>query len=223
MMWPFQQNINPWWRHQMEPFSALLALCAGNSPVSGEFPAQRPVTRSFDVSFDLRLNKQLSKQSWGWWFETLWRSLWRHRNAKSWIAEETLAWPCKIIRHLQVQCWPGSGSVWSLSQAFNTLRLRQNGCHFTDIFKCILLNEKAWILLKISLKFVAKVQINNIPAWVQIMAWHWPGTSHYLNQWWLQYWWIYASLGLNELTVEVVNCMLTFQLVKYSFVHSSLC
>ena len=41
----------------METFSALLALCAGNSPVSGEFPAQRPVTRSFDVFFDLCLNK----------------------------------------------------------------------------------------------------------------------------------------------------------------------
>ena len=47
----------------MESFSALLAICAGNSPVSGEFPAQRPVTRSFDVFFDLRLNKRLSKQS----------------------------------------------------------------------------------------------------------------------------------------------------------------
>ena len=57
-----------WWRHQMETFSALLAICAGNSPVPGEFPAQRPVTRSFDVLFDLRLNKRLSKQSWGWWF-----------------------------------------------------------------------------------------------------------------------------------------------------------
>ena len=43
----------------MEAFSALLALCAGNSPAPGEFPAQRPVTRSFDVSFELRLNKQL--------------------------------------------------------------------------------------------------------------------------------------------------------------------
>ena len=51
-------------------FSALLALCAGNSPVTGEFLAQRPVTRSFDVFFDLRLNKPLSKQPWGWWFET---------------------------------------------------------------------------------------------------------------------------------------------------------
>ena len=69
-----------WWRHQMETFSALLAICAGNSPVPGEFPTQRPVTRSFDVYFDLRPNKRLSKQSWGWWFETLSCSLWRHRN-----------------------------------------------------------------------------------------------------------------------------------------------
>ena len=59
-------------------FSASLAICAGNSPVTGEFPAQRPVTRSFDVFFDLRQNKRLSKQSWGRWFETPLRSLWRH-------------------------------------------------------------------------------------------------------------------------------------------------
>ena len=43
----------PWWHHRMETFSALLAICAGNSPVPGEFPAKRPVTRSFDVFFDL--------------------------------------------------------------------------------------------------------------------------------------------------------------------------
>ena len=47
-----------WWRHQMETFSALLALCVGISPVPVEFLAQRPVTRSFDVFVDLRLNKQ---------------------------------------------------------------------------------------------------------------------------------------------------------------------
>ena len=70
------------WRHQMETFSALLAICAGNSPVSGELPPQRPVTRSFDVFFDLLLNKRLSKQSWRWWFETPCRSLWRHCNAQ---------------------------------------------------------------------------------------------------------------------------------------------
>ena len=40
------------------------------SPVTGEFPTRRPVTRSFDVFFHLCLNKRLSKQSWGWWFET---------------------------------------------------------------------------------------------------------------------------------------------------------
>ena len=39
-----------WWRHQMETFSALLAICAENSPVPGEFPTQRPVTRSFDIT-----------------------------------------------------------------------------------------------------------------------------------------------------------------------------
>ena len=47
----------------METFSALLAICAGNPPVTGEFPSQRPVTWSFDVFFDLHTNKQLSKQS----------------------------------------------------------------------------------------------------------------------------------------------------------------
>ena len=69
-----------WWRNEMKTISALLALCAGNSPVTGEFPTQRPVTRSFDVFFDLRLNKRLSKQSWGWWFETTSLSLLRHCN-----------------------------------------------------------------------------------------------------------------------------------------------
>ena len=53
-------------RHQMETFSVLPSLCAGNQSVTGEFPAQRPVTWSFDVFFDLRLNKRLSKQSLGW-------------------------------------------------------------------------------------------------------------------------------------------------------------
>ena len=72
-----------WWRHQMESFSALLIICAGNSPVPGEIPAQGPVTRSFDVFFDLRLNKRLSKQSWGWWFEPLSRPFWRHCNVFS--------------------------------------------------------------------------------------------------------------------------------------------
>ena len=52
-------------------------LC-GEFTGPGEFPTQRPVTRSFDVFFDLRLNKRLSKQPGGWWFETPSWSLWRH-------------------------------------------------------------------------------------------------------------------------------------------------
>ena len=59
------------------------------------------------------------------------------------------------------------------SFGLNTLRLRQNGRHCPDdIFKWIFLNENVWISIKISMKFVPKVPINNIPALVQIMAWH---------------------------------------------------
>ena len=114
-----------WWRHQMETFSALLAICAGNSPVSSEFPTQRPVTRSFDVFFDLCRNKRLSKQSLGWWLETPSRSLWRHRNV--------------LVR----KCYN-----------YHTLRPRQNGHHLADIFKCIFFNENIWISNMISLKCV---------------------------------------------------------------------
>ena len=56
-------------------------------------------------------------------------------------------------------------------QWVNTLRPRQNGRHFPDIFKCIFLNENLWISIKISLKFVHKGPINNTPALLQTMAW----------------------------------------------------
>ena len=70
----YKLSVKTWWRHQMETFSALLAICAGISPV------QRPVTLSFDVFFDLHPNKRLSKQWWGWWFEMPSCPLWPHRN-----------------------------------------------------------------------------------------------------------------------------------------------
>ena len=72
-----------WWRHQMESFSALLALCEGNPPFTGGFPSQRQVTRSFDVFFYLRLDKPFSNQSRRRWFEMPSRSLWRHCNGSS--------------------------------------------------------------------------------------------------------------------------------------------
>ena len=76
-----QQNTEPaWWRHQMETFSALLAVCEGNPSVTGEFPSQRPMTRSFDILFHLRQNKRLNKQSRRRLFETPSPSLWRYCN-----------------------------------------------------------------------------------------------------------------------------------------------
>ena len=75
-----------WWRHQMETFSVLLALCVRirRSPVNSPHKG-----RSFNVFFDLRLNKRLNKQSWGWWFETPSRLLWRHHNGCAWL----MSWP----------------------------------------------------------------------------------------------------------------------------------
>ena len=78
-MFNTSKNVT-WWRHWIEIFYALLATWAGNSPVTDKFPTQRLVTRIFDIFFDLRLDKRLIKQSWGWWFETLLRPLWRHCN-----------------------------------------------------------------------------------------------------------------------------------------------
>ena len=88
-----------WRRNQMETFSALLALSTGNSPVTGEFPVQRPVTQSFDVFFDLCLNKWLSKQWWGWWFETVSCPLWRHCNG---IGCCVAKWFTSYVRYLYI-------------------------------------------------------------------------------------------------------------------------
>ena len=77
--------------------SPLLAICAGNSPVNGEFPAQRPVTRSFDAFFDLHLNKWLSKQSWSWWLETPFRPLWRH-------CMQTFGYENRVACELHINC-----------------------------------------------------------------------------------------------------------------------
>ena len=103
-----------WWRHQMETFSALPAICAGNSPVTGEFLAQRPVTRSFDVFFDLGLNERLSKQSCGMWFETLSRPLWRHSNGSDFFFSQELTAVVQEVRGSAIivgaQIMHGSGT-----------------------------------------------------------------------------------------------------------------
>ena len=77
----FPSDVVPWWRHQMETFSALLAFVRGihqspvNSPHNGQWRG------ALIFSLIRALNERLSKQSWGWWFETPSRSLWRHFNA----------------------------------------------------------------------------------------------------------------------------------------------
>ena len=86
-----------WWRHQMETFSALLAICTVNSPISGEFTTQRTVTRSFGVFFDLRMNERLSKHLRDWWLETTSRPLWRQSN-EWWLRSGTI-----YIRNLNIK------------------------------------------------------------------------------------------------------------------------
>ena len=114
-----------WWRHQMETFPALLAICAGNSPVPGEFPTQRPVTQSFDVFFDLGLNKRLNKQSWGWWFETPSCSLWRHRNgADRTISNENYCLSVQVIHDL----------MWHKVITSNKWRFHINPCRVGKIY-----------------------------------------------------------------------------------------
>ena len=94
--WEKRLSYYWWWRQQTETFSALLAICVGNSPVPGEFPAQRPVTRSFDAFFELHPNKRLSQQWWGWWFETLSCPLWRHRNGYYSLIYPYLTYCCQV-------------------------------------------------------------------------------------------------------------------------------
>ena len=102
----------------METFSALLAICAGNSPVPGEFPAQRPVTQSFDVFFDLHPGKRLSKQWCGWWFEKPSCPLWRHRNG----------WEAKLTKH------PWVAGKWATSTGFMMSNdLSHKSGHLVDI------------------------------------------------------------------------------------------
>ena len=90
--------------HHMDTFSALLAFCAGNSPVTSEFPAQRPVTQSFDVSFDQRLNNWLCKQLTRRWFQTTSRPSWRHCNGYTRFVH------AMTQRHM-------IGTVWSMNMS----------------------------------------------------------------------------------------------------------
>ena len=164
-------------------FSALLTICAGNSSVTGEFPAQRPVTQSFDDFFDLCLLIN------GWVNNGEAGDLRRRRDHY-----DVIVMRCFFADSF---CVTVGGNL----DTVNTLRPRRNEQNFADdIFKRIFCNENVWISIYISLKFVPKGPINNIPAY------SWTAPSHYLNQWWLVYRRIYASLGLNEVMKRCLQC-----------------
>ena len=100
----------PWWRHPMETFTALLAFCEGNLPVTGGFPSQNPVTRILDAFFDLCLNKWLSKQLRCWWFEMQSCSFWCHCNAL-W-KQLTVSYIIRLICTNQFHSYPAL-YIWS--------------------------------------------------------------------------------------------------------------
>ena len=100
-----QEDHVSWWRHQMETFSASLALCAGNSPVPVNSPHKGQWRGALTFFMICALNKRLSKKSQGWWFETLTRSLWRHCNVVSLSSNMRLQIDCLDINDWNAQIW----------------------------------------------------------------------------------------------------------------------
>ena len=120
-------------------FSTLLAICVGNSPVTGEFPAHRPVTWSFDVFFDLCLNERLSKQSWGWGFEMPSCPLWRHSNGGGLNQVRTnFRWADATIRKMPTSGWKLCRT--SLKQVLDILHndkvIKKDNKVNPDVFYC---------------------------------------------------------------------------------------
>ena len=125
------------------------------------------VKNPFDV--DTAIKQSLTCAMWD---ESIYHSFMGKRNHRQILVQGTQCGGISVEKHAQQTHW----GITIPQGLINTLRLRQNGRHFPDdIFKCIFLNERVLILIKISLKFVPRGPINNIPALVQIMAWHHPG------------------------------------------------
>ena len=137
-----KHRLKSWWRHQMETFSALLALFERNPQVTGGFYSQRSVTRSFDVFFELRMNKRLSKQPRHRWFETPSRSLWRHlmyirvrpwnKTRKPELWATLLDFNILMEMHMYAFCirhW-----YWYHENNRVSGHLRRLNCHVTSLF-----------------------------------------------------------------------------------------
>ena len=173
-----------WWRHQMERFSALLVIC------DGEFPVNSPHKRQWRGALMFCL---ICAWMNGWANKREADNLRRHRahyhvTVMLCSSSAVNIW-CVMSRISRVNL------IWLLS----TLRPRQNGRHFPDdIFECIFLNENVWIPIKNSQWSFLLLKFGHF---ISTIFQHWfrwwlgtdQATSHYLNQWY-----IYASLGLNE-------------------------
>ena len=126
--------------------------------VPDEFPAQRPVMRSFDDFFDLRLNKRLCKQSWGWWFETPSCPLWHHHNGYRLTLLVEL-FSCELYRTFHME-----SSHWFISW-FGTVR------------------QQTWSNIDPDLCHHMVLPSHNELTW----GWEWSCYFHWLmnNKWWI--------------------------------------
>ena len=135
----------------MEAFSVLLALCAENWMVTGEFPSSRQVPRSFGVFFDVRLNKRLSKQSRRRWFGTQSRSLWRHCIAIYALYFISYNFVFPIARWCSRQSIPRSQNTCIILRRycmhiFYRCHRFYDGCFLCYYCRDLVVNDTCWLL-----------------------------------------------------------------------------
>ena len=167
-------------------------------PLCGEFtghrwiPLTRPVTRSFDNFFDLCLNKRLSKQSWGWWFETPLRSLWRHCNAYitdiPYLTDKgelpnVFSGGIKLLNYVLSLQWRHNGRD-SVSNH------RRDDCVLNRSFSC-------------SSKNTSKLRLTGLCAWNSPVTGEFP-TQRASNAENVSYWWRHHILHLFYLVLHPV-------------------
>ena len=165
---------NTWWRHQEETYSALLAFCEGNPPVT----LQIPVARSFDVFFDVLINKRLGRQSIRRWCERPWRSMSRHCIESMWCWFEMLRIPW-MWRHVKVNLLKKKSSLF-ICLVIITIALSLPSSSFLIV------------LCEWGFPYVNSLSLNDAIWWhrswltlAQVMSYCLTAPSHYLNQYWL--------------------------------------
>ena len=193
-------NYCSWWRHQMETFSALLTLYAGNSLVTGEFPAQRPVTRSFDVFSDLCLSKQLSKQSW---------QFCTHNGLSFWYIDNEFSWQNQCRKRVLLLC---NNKLWChLVSAGLGCNMGTNGWNIVNKQRVLMHGHQGW-----SVTFICDMYIR------VVYSFCWFCCLFIIVTWWYMWCIVWAS-GNQE---QVQGCFVTlwlFIISCYSLYKTTLC